>query len=29
MRKTKCDAIKIENYKRNYNIIKFLVKKYQ
>ena len=27
MRKTKCDAIKIENYKRNYNIIKFLVKK--
>ena len=27
MRKTKCDAIKIENYKRNYNIIKYLVKK--
>ena len=23
MRKTKCDAIKIENYKRNYNIIKY------
>ena len=27
MRKTKCDAIKIENYKKNHNIIKFLVKK--
>ena len=27
MKKTKCDAIKLENHKNNYKIIKFLIKK--
>ena len=27
MKKTKCDAVKLENIKKNYRIIKFLVKK--
>ena len=27
MKKTKCDAIKLENYKNNFKIIKYLVKK--